>query len=110
MSERTVGDAVLFEVETPLGFRVRTTQGYWEVITTIKHPAMQGREEDVKATLTAPDEVRLSQRDESVYLFYRTDGHRRWVCAVTKRLNEVGFLVTAYRTGGIKEGKQLWHK
>jgi hypothetical protein len=110
MSEHTSGEPVLFEVETPLGFRVRTTLSYWILITTIKHPAIKGREEEVKTTLTTPDEIRLSQRDETVYLFYRSDGHRRWVCAVTKRLNGVGFLITAYRTGGIKEGKQIWHK
>jgi hypothetical protein len=110
MSEQSSGENILFEVVTPLGFRVRTTLSYWELITTMKHPAIRGREEDVKATLTSPDEVRQSQRDETVYLFYRSDGRRRWVCAVTKRLNDVGFLVTAYRTGGIKEGKQIWHK
>lgn len=110
MTEQTAGGDVLFEVETPLGFLVRTTVSYWEVITTIKHPAMQGREEAVKLTLEAPDEVRLSRRDEQVYLFYRSDGEQRWVCAVTKRLENIGFLVTAYRTSGVKEGKQVWHK
>lgn len=35
---------------------------------------------------------------------------KRWVVAVAKRLNEDGFLITAYQTDGIKEGELLWHK
>ncbi len=34
---------VLFEVMTPLGFRVRVTRGYWDLIINIKHPVMTGR-------------------------------------------------------------------
>jgi hypothetical protein len=103
-------EVILFEVETPIGFRVRTTVSYWELITTIKHPIMQGRETDVQATLAHPDEVRLSKSDPQVYLFYRMDGEQRWVCTVSKRLNGEGFLITAYRTGTIKEGVVIWHK
>ncbi|KXK10765.1 MAG: hypothetical protein UZ14_CFX002003152 [Chloroflexi bacterium OLB14] len=42
---------ILFEVMTPLGFRVRVTKDYWELIVTVKHPIMAGREEDVKMTM-----------------------------------------------------------
>jgi hypothetical protein len=101
---------ILFVVETPLGFRVRTTTSYWEVITTVKHRVMRGREADVATTLRNPDEVRQSQSDESVYWFYREDGEKRWVCAVARRLNGDGFLITAYRTSAIKEGRVLWQK
>ena len=31
-----------FEVLTPLGFRVRVTRAYWELIVTVKHPVMAG--------------------------------------------------------------------
>ena len=103
-------EEVFFEVETPLGFRVRTTVNYWELIRTVKHPIMEGREEDVKETLSHPDEVRLSKSDSQVYLFYRGDVQKRWVCAVTRRLNGEGFLITAYRTSGIKEGTVIWPK
>jgi hypothetical protein len=37
----------LFEVETPLGFRVRTTADYWELIQH-KHPEVIGRLSDVQ--------------------------------------------------------------
>jgi hypothetical protein len=101
---------ILFEIVTPLGFSIRTTTSYWELITTVKHPIMRGKLEDVCQTLANPDEVRLSKSDNQVYLFYREDGAKRWVCAVTKRVDEVGFLITAYRTSAIKEGEVLWQK
>lgn len=100
----------LFEVETPIGFLVRSTAEYWEFIVTIKHPAMQNRLCDVQETLSRPDEIRLSKTDRQVYLFYRKDGSKRWVCAVSKRLNGEGFLITAYRTSAIKEGELVWQK
>jgi hypothetical protein len=103
-------DDILFEVETPLGFSVHTTVDYWEIITTIKHPAIRGREKDVQAALSNPDEVRLSKSDGQVYLFYHSDGTTRWVCAVAKRLNGEGFLITAYRTSNVKEGTLIWPK
>jgi len=49
MSENTELD-ILFEVETPLGFCVRTTVAHWSLIITVKHPIMKGREADVQAT------------------------------------------------------------
>jgi len=101
---------ILFEVETPLGFRVRVTVDYWRVIVTIKHPVMLGREADIQEVLRNPDEIRLSKKDPSVYLFYKPEKISRWVCAVTKRLDGEGFLITAYPTDAVKEGEQIWHK
>ncbi len=101
---------LLFEVQTPLGFQVRATRSYWETIICIKHPVMAGRELEVKATLEKPEEIRQSRIDSEVYLFYRSEQEKRWVCAVTKRLNEEGFLITAYPTDAIKEGTIVWPK
>jgi hypothetical protein len=103
-------DELLIEVMTPLGFRVRVTRRYWELIATVKHPVMAGREPDVKATLSQPDEIRLSRQDRNVYLFYRQERVGRWVCAVTRRLDGDGFLIIAYPTDTIKEGNPLWPK
>lgn len=58
----TDNSEILFEVETPLGFRVRVTVEYWQVIVTIKHPVMLGREADVQDVLQNPDEIRLSKK------------------------------------------------
>jgi hypothetical protein len=33
----------LFEVLTPLGFRVRVTHDYWELIVPVKYPVMRER-------------------------------------------------------------------
>ena len=106
----TDSNEILFEVETPLGFRVRVTAEYWKVIVEIKHPVMLGREADIQEVLRNPDEIRLSKKDPSVYLFYKPEKIGRWVCAVTKRLDGEGFLITAYPTDAVKEGEQIWHK
>ena len=39
----------LFETDTPLGFRDRVDRTRWELIVGEKHPAMDGRELDVKS-------------------------------------------------------------
>jgi hypothetical protein len=101
---------LLFEVLTPLGFRVRVARAYWELIISIKHPVMAGREADVQETLRNPNEIRLSRSDPAVYLFYKPERLGRWVCAVAKRLNGDGFLITAYPTDAIKEGERIWLK
>ena len=69
---------------------------------------MAGREEDVKNALQSPDQIRLSRNDPSVYLFYKEERVKRWVCAVTKRLNGEGFLITTFPTDAIKEGELIW--
>jgi len=101
---------VLFEVMTPLGFRVRVTHGYWDLIVSIKHPVMAGREDDVRNALENPDEIRQSKSDEDVYLFYKAEREKRWICAVSRQTGESGFLITTYPTDAIKEGVQVWHK
>jgi hypothetical protein len=103
-------DDLLFEVLTPLGFRVRVTVEYWQLIVTIKHPVLAGREADIQEVLRNPDEIRLSKKDPYVYLFYKSERTGRWVCAVTKRLDDEGFLITAYPTDAMKEGERIWLK
>ena len=101
---------VLFEARTPLGFLVRVTRARWALIATVKHPVMAGRESSVKAALENPDEIRQSRTDPKVLLFYKTEGPRRWVCAVTRQADDHAFLVTAYPTDAIKEGTRIWPK
>ena len=71
---------------------------------------MQEREADVQQALRDPEQIRRSHSDPSVYLFYRVERPGRWICAVAKRLNEEGFLITTYPTDAIKEGEQIWSK
>ena len=110
MIDTLPSDELLFDVLTPLGFRVRVTRVYWELIVTIKHPVMAGREKDVKEALQHPSEIRQSRSDLDVYLFYKPERIGRWVCAVAKQLNGDGFLITAYPTDAIKEGELVWPK
>lgn len=101
---------LLFEVETPLGFDARVSHRYWELIAAVKHPVMAGPELEVKEALANPDEIRQSHRDPAVYLFYKAGRLRRRVCAVAKRLNAEGFLITTYVTETVKEGVRVWPK
>jgi hypothetical protein len=102
--------AILFEVSTPLSFRVHVTHSYWEFIVTVKHPVMRERATEVQDVLQTPDEVRRSRSDPAVFLFYRAKVPGRWVCAVAKRLNEEGSLITTYPTDAIKERERVWSK
>jgi hypothetical protein len=105
-----VADDLFFEVTTPLGFSVRVTRNYWELIVTVKHPVMHGRELDVQSALREPDEIRRSRNDPAVYLFYRMEHLKRWTCAVARRLDGEGFLITTFPTGAIKEGERIWSR
>ena len=106
----TGGNDLLFDVETPLGFRVRVTRARWELIVSAKHPAMVDREVSVQAALQSPDEVHQSRTDSAVFLFYKAEQAKRWVCAVAKQRSDAGFLITAYPTDTIKEGVKVWPK
>jgi hypothetical protein len=99
----------VFEVSTPLGFAVRCTRRYWDFIVAHKHPVLRDCEEEVARTLGDPDEIRRSLRDSDVLLFYRGSAPR-WLCAVTRKLDGTGFLITAYPTDSIKAGERIWTK
>jgi len=99
----------VFDVVTPLGFRVHCTTSQWDRIVTIKHPPMRGRMTDVIETLTNPDEVRRSTGDPTVLLFHRRVPPR-WVCAVAKHSDGEAFLITAYPADKIKQGAVVWTK
>ena len=71
---------------------------------------MAGKLEDVKATIRMPERIMLSIADRSVYMFYSPTARNRWICAVAKKLNGTGFLITAYVTDSIKKGELVWPK
>jgi hypothetical protein len=102
-----VNSAEEFDVATPLGVRVRCTAAWWRQISTVKHPVMAGHLDEVIRVLTDPDEIRVSTKDPHVLLFYRGQ-HPRWLCAVTKREGDRGFLITAYPTDAVKAGEVTW--
>ncbi len=100
---------LLFDVQTPVGFRVHCYQAYWLRKIVAQHPVMAERMDDVIRALTAPDEIRLSRIDEHVYLFY-AQGEKRLVCAVAQQASGEGFLITAYPADKMKEGKAVWKR
>jgi hypothetical protein len=100
---------LLFEIGTPLGFTVRCTLGYWQFIVTQKHPVLAGKDRDVEAALHDPDAIRRSRKDPDVYLFYR-GAPPRWLCAVARRTDTDGFLITAYPTDAVKAGDEVWKR
>ena len=98
-----------FKVKSKLGIQVSTTIGYWDVITKIKHLTIKGREQEVKQALCEPDEIRISKKDKTVLLFYKMFD-QRYLSVVVRFFKKRGFIVTAYWTKKIKEGKLKWKK
>lgn len=98
-----------FEILTPLGFTVRTSETYWQRLIT-KHPDIADLEALVQQALATPDEIRRSSRDQGVLLFYVARSEKRWVVVVVRQLNGDGFLITAYQTDAVKEGESIWHR
>ena len=98
---------VYFEVETPLGVKIRTTKDYWKKIVTIKHPIIAKYEAKVKESLKKPAEIRRSKQDSSVHLYYKNIGNI-YVCTVCDHLDKKnGYIITAYLTKRIREGEKV---
>ncbi|GAB4144534.1 MAG: hypothetical protein Fur0021_01190 [Candidatus Promineifilaceae bacterium] len=64
----------------------------------------------MRDTLQNPNKIRQNKSNPDVYLFYKPKRIGRWVCAVPRRLDGEGFLITAYLTDAVKEGELLWPK
>jgi hypothetical protein len=58
-SDRLMG----LDILTPLGFSVTCTRARWQFIVSYKHPVLAGREKEIEATLSDPNEVRRSRKD-----------------------------------------------
>jgi hypothetical protein len=101
---------LIFNVATPLGYRVSLSRDRWRQITRFKHPGLTGHEKDVRNCLREPACVRESAKDSSVHLYYReTDSV--FLCVVTAPTSEDSrFVVTAYFTTNIKKGTEIWRR
>jgi hypothetical protein len=80
----------------------------------LEHPEMLAMEEPIVKALQQPAEVRLSQSDDTVRLFYQfhetTPFGGKWLCVVVKYLLDDAFIITAYLTDKVKAGEALWPK
>jgi len=83
-----------FKIATPIGFAVRGPQTYWNFSVAHKHLILRGHEKEIKTALRDPDEIRCGRKDSSVLLFYRGGSPGR-ICALARRENAEGFLITA---------------
>lgn len=97
---------IVFTVSTPLGFVVRTTRQYWELIVR-KHPEVVGKELEVQNCLRQPELVRHSTQDLVVYLFYASQPPY-YLLVVVKRLDGEGFIIPSYLSDKVKEGEPVW--
>ncbi len=102
-----MAEELLFEVQTPLNVTVRCSRKWWLYISTVKHPTLEGRADDVRATLANPQEIRRSTKDPDVFLFYRLSPPR-FLCVVARQENGEGLLITAYPTDSLKKGEIVW--
>lgn len=102
-----MNEGLVFDVLTPLGFRVRCTRSVWDYISTVKHPVLESRIQDVIDTLEHPLEVRRSTKDSQVLLFYREVAPRLLVAVIRREKGE-GFLITAYPGDNLKRGEVVW--
>jgi hypothetical protein len=98
----------VFTVLTPLGYRVVLSRDRWRHILRYKHPALAGREKEVRACLESPILVRESVKEPDVHLFY-IPSDAVYLCVVVAPADaDERFVVTAYFTKNIKQGKELW--
>ena len=79
------------------------------MIIKTKHLEIEGKEKEVKETLAEPDEIRQSKSNDSVYIYYKNYG-KLLLSVVVKHKDGEGFIITAYYTDRIKEGKQIYKR
>ncbi|MGA7502468.1 MAG: hypothetical protein WBX00_37705 [Isosphaeraceae bacterium] len=98
----------IFTVQTPLGHRVFLARDRWRQIVRFKHPALAGRQSDVRACLASTLLVRESAKEPDVHMYYAL-AENVHLCVVTAPAGEdERFVVTAYFTRNIKSGRELW--
>ena len=96
---------IYFEVVSYLNKNISITKNYWNKIVQTKHKIIKGKEENVKKALIEPEEIRISKKDSTVFLYYKKI-NKHYICVVVKHLNGDGFIITTYITSKIKIGKK----
>ena len=98
----------LFTVQTPLGHRVFLARDRWRQFIRFKHPAVAGRESELRSCLSSPFLVRESAKEPEVHLYYALAGQPLSLCGYSTSRRTGTFVVTAYFTNSTKPGKELW--
>lgn len=80
----------------------------------LKREEMVGQEERIEETLSKPDVIRHSIRDETVHLYYKlydeTPVTQKYLLVAARILNKKGFIITAFFTDKVKKGEIIWQK
>ena len=98
---------MLFEVESKFKKKISISNEHWKHTSQIKHPEVSGLKDEIKQTLISPIEIKKSNSDRNVYLYY-SKHKSNFLCVVIRHLNGNGFIITAYITSKIKKGDTLW--
>jgi len=101
---------LMFQVRSPLGYRVSLARDRWREIVRYKHPALAGHERELRSCVEAPELIRESFKDRDVHLYYAPVGHVHLCVVVAPEQEHERFVVTAYFTKNIKKGSVLWTK
>lgn len=101
---------IVFQVTTPLGYRVVLTRNRWREIIRFKHPAVAQYRKEVRQCLRVPDRIRSSAKDADVHLYYLELDNRYLCVVVADGEAEECFVVTAYLTKRVKQGEEIWTK
>lgn len=76
-----------------------------------RRPEMAGQLGNIERTLAHPDEVRTSNQDEAVHLFYRhfprTPVTEKFLLVVANVESDDPFVITAFFTDRIKSGRPI---
>ena len=97
------------EITCVLGKKIKfTKERYIHIV--IRHPELEGKENEITRTLTNSDFVQESIYDKNVLLYYRSISRKEYFVVVVKVLNDHGFMITAYIANVIKKGAVIWKK
>jgi len=80
----------------------------------LTHPEMADMEPALEEALAGPDSVVESNSDPTVRLYYRrfleTPVGDKFLCVVVKVIEVDAFVITAYLTDKVKQGRILWER
>ncbi len=92
------------------GRDIRLTAERWQHI--LKHPEMDGQQERIAETLSSPERIIVTVKDDSVHAYHRlyskTPVTRKFLIVVVKIDDEDAFVLTAYFSSREKRGKKIW--
>lgn len=92
------------------GREIRLTNERW--VHIIEHPEMNGQRERLIETLSIPDTIIATAKDESIHTYHRfystTPVTQKYLIVAVKILKDDAFVVTAFYSSRQKKGKVIW--